>query len=71
MASVLEKDEKNFIKIGPITNWEWKKKPKVYETSHCDECGELTFVNKLINKGGLLLCPCCLQKLKEDFPDEV
>lgn len=61
MASVLGKAERNFIEIRPVTDWKSEQVPRVYETSRCDECGELTFVSKLTRKDGRNLCPCCFQ----------
>lgn len=63
MASVLSKSENNFIDFGTVTNWKWKQKPKMYDTSICDNCGELTFISKLIDKDNKKICPCCFQKL--------
>ena len=63
MASVLSKSEKNFIDFGAVIDWKWEQKPKTYDTSYCDYCGELTFVSKLVEKENKKICPCCFQKL--------
>ncbi len=60
LDNVLNMPENNFLEIGPVVDYDFKKKPSVFDAAPCDNCGETTFVDKLTSKDGKLLCPSCL-----------
>ena len=57
---ILHIPESEFLHIGDIGHVEMKNGKGVFEAKRCDECGELTFVNKLrLRPDGKLVCiPC-------------
>ncbi len=57
---ILSIPESEFLDIGEVHTVEVKKGKGVFEAKPCEECGELTFVNKLrLGLDGRLLCiPC-------------
>ncbi len=57
---VLTVQEKEVFSIGKIKKVAVEKKKGIFDAKRCDNCGEITFVNKLrLSSDGRLLCiPC-------------
>lgn len=53
-------DESEFLDFGPVHTVTVKKGKPVFEAKRCENCGEVTFVNKLrVNQDGKQVCiPC-------------
>jgi len=62
LDKVLSMPEENFLVIGEVKPSSFTKGASVFETKRCDGCGEVTFVNKLQERDGKLLCLGCLEK---------
>ena len=52
--------ESAFLNIGEVHTVEFKKGKGLFKTKRCENCGEVTFINKLrINPEGKTVCiPC-------------
>ncbi len=59
VQKVLSMPEATFLNIGPVTPRMLERKKGVFEAKACSRCGEMTFVDKLVNTGDGLLCPGC------------
>ena len=57
---VLSIPEEEFLEIGEVRKVDVKKTKGIFDARRCENCGELTFVNKLrfSTDGNLLCIPC-------------
>lgn len=62
LERVLTMPEEDFLTISAVADWKFDKKKGVFEAQPCDECGEMTFVHKLVEKNGNLYCIDCAGK---------
>ena len=51
-----------FLDIGPITTYELTRKAGVFDAESCSQCGEMVFVDKLIDTGTGRVCLGCRDK---------
>jgi len=59
---VLSLPEEVFLKIEPVKSCAFSRPPGVFEIEPCARCGEMTFVDKLVEAGRKRLCLACEQK---------
>jgi len=53
-------DDAMFLDISEVTTRDVKKGKGIFESKRCDDCGELTFVNKLrVRQDGKIVCMGC------------
>ena len=53
-----------FLNVSEIFNYPLEKSPGVFDAKPCNVCGEITFVDKLVEKDGKLVCIPCSQSVK-------
>jgi len=56
---VLTMPEEMFLDISPVTPFELARKGGVFEAAPCSKCGELTFINKLVDSEVGKICLGC------------
>jgi len=66
VEKVLSMPTEVFLDIGPITPCEVSQKSGVFEAEPCQQCGELVFVNKLIDTDHGRVCLGCKNKNEEE-----
>jgi len=62
VEKVLEMPEEMFLDIGPIIPFEMPRKSGVFDAAPCARCGELVFVNKLVDSADGQICLGCQEK---------
>lgn len=62
VEKVLSMPEETFLEIGPVTPYVLERKKGVFEAKPCARCGELTFVDKLVESGTGLVCQACREE---------
>lgn len=60
---ILSLPAEDFLVISPVFDYHFDKKKGVFDTALCEECGERTFVHKLQNVNGKMLCKPCTDKM--------
>lgn len=60
VEKVVALPEEEFLDISEIREIDFRREKGIFEAKRCEDCGELTFVNKLrLATGGKLVCiPC-------------
>ncbi len=59
LDNILSMPEDQFLEVGEVFSYPWKKEPGCFTAVPCAICGELTFEKALRVKGGELVCiPC-------------
>ncbi len=61
VEKVLSVPEETFLRIGPIVPFELARGKGVFEAAPCSRCGEMVFVDKLVEGEGGLICLACKQ----------
>jgi formylmethanofuran dehydrogenase subunit E len=51
--------EEVFLDIGPIMPYVLERKKGIFTAQPCARCGELTFIDKLVDDGDGLVCLAC------------
>ena len=59
VEKVMAMPEEAFLQIGPVTGYTLERKAAVFEAKPCASCGEMTFVDKLVQTPSGLLCQAC------------
>jgi formylmethanofuran dehydrogenase subunit E len=59
VEKVLSMPEATFLDIGPVQPYTLERKPGVFDAKACVRCGELTFVDKLVDEAVGLVCLGC------------
>ncbi len=59
VEKVLSMPEDAFLVIEPVTPFTLERKKGVFDAKPCSQCGELTFVDKLVDDGNGLVCLGC------------
>ena len=65
IEKVMSMPEDAFLDIGPILPCELPRKSGVFEARACARCGEMVFVNKLIDRDGGSVCPACMEAIEK------
>ncbi len=66
LEKVLSIPEEAFLAVGSVVPYEMERPKGVFEAAPCAECGEMTFVGKLVDEGGKRVCLACSSKVKEE-----
>jgi len=61
---VMNLSPEEFLKVSEVFDYRVEKKPGVFDAKPCDSCGEMVFVDKLVEKDGKLVCIPCSQSMK-------
>jgi len=59
VEKVLEMPEEVFLDIGPVVSFELPRRPGVFDAAPCAQCGELAFVDKLVESKAGRICLGC------------
>jgi len=59
VEKVMTMPEEMFLKIGPVTEFELERKPGVFAAEPCARCGEMVFVDKLVESPAGRICLGC------------
>lgn len=62
IEKVLTLPEESFLEVGEIKEIEVPKKSGVFDAKPCADCGELTFIDKLIESDKGYICMTCQKK---------
>lgn len=62
VEKVLSMPEDTFLDIAPVTHYVLESKKGVFEAKACSRCGEMTFVDKLVESGAGLVCQPCSEE---------
>ena len=62
---VLSLPEETFLDIGPVQPYTLERKPGVFEAKPCTRCGELVFIDKLVEEPDGLVCPGCREAARQ------
>ena len=65
VEKVMTMPEEVFLDIGPITACEFTRKAGVFDAESCSQCGEMVFVDKLIDTGISRICLGCKNKAEK------
>jgi formylmethanofuran dehydrogenase subunit E len=65
VEKVMSMPEEMFLDIGPITSCEFSRKAGVFNAEPCSQCGEMVFVDKLLDTGGGRICRGCEDKIEQ------
>jgi len=59
VEKVLSMPEETFLAIGPVQPYTLERKQGVFAAKPCARCGEMTFVDKLVDTDAGPVCPAC------------
>jgi len=65
VEKVVTMPDEVFLDIGQVEHFELARKKGVFEAEPCSQCGEITFVDKLVETGAKLLCPECRKNIQQ------
>lgn len=66
VEKVLSMPEDMFLDVGPVEPRVLERKPGIFEAKACARCGEMAFVDKLVDGGGGLMCRACSETLAKE-----
>ena len=59
VEKVMNMPEEMFLEIGPVSDYELKRKPGVFDAAPCSRCGEMVFIDKLVETDAGPVCLGC------------
>ena len=59
VEKVLSMPEDTFLRIEPVQSYVLESKKGVFEARPCAQCGEMAFVDKLVDRGDGMVCLGC------------
>ena len=59
VEKVMTMPEEMFLEIGPVTDYELEHKPGVFAAAPCSRCGEMVFIDKLVETATGRICLGC------------
>ena len=62
VEKVLSMPQETFLEIGAVTPYVLERKQGAFEAKPCARCGEMTFVNKLVESDAGLVCQPCSEE---------
>jgi len=65
VEKVMSMPEEVFLDIGPITSCRLTRKAGVFDAESCSQCGEMVFVDKLLDTGAGRICLGCKDKAEK------
>ncbi len=65
VEKVMSMPEEDFLEIGTITSCEFTRKAGVFDAESCSQCGEMVFVDKVLDTGTSKICLRCKDKAEK------
>lgn len=65
IEKVMSMPKKTFLVMGPVTSYDFPRKGGVFEAAPCAQCGEMVFVDKLVETEEGRICLGCKAKAEK------